>query len=105
MDTEDDVLSHKPATLQVEFIRQKLPIIIFISEVQYLPSITSLLLKRIQQNSALEELKSSIHFLYLIQKLNLKIMTYKENIMQVANIHYKRQLNLNSNNISIKKQH
>ncbi|CAF3911650.1 unnamed protein product [Rotaria sp. Silwood2] len=49
MDTEDDVLSHKPATLQVEFIRQKLPIIIFISEVQYLPSITSLLLKRIQQ--------------------------------------------------------
>ncbi|CAF1412054.1 unnamed protein product [Rotaria sordida] len=29
MDTEDDTLSHKRATLQIEFIRQKLPFITF----------------------------------------------------------------------------
>ncbi|CAF2847200.1 unnamed protein product [Rotaria sp. Silwood2] len=49
MDTEDDALSHKPATLQVEFIRHTLPSIIIIIEVQYLPSITTPLFKKIQQ--------------------------------------------------------
>ncbi|CAF4200138.1 unnamed protein product, partial [Rotaria sordida] len=50
IDTEDDALTHKPATLQIEFIRQTLPsIIIIIIEVQHLPSITTPLFKKIQQ--------------------------------------------------------
>ncbi|CAF5132248.1 unnamed protein product [Rotaria sp. Silwood1] len=48
MDTEDDALPHKPATLQVEFIRQTLTPIIIIIEVQYLLSITTPLFKKIQ---------------------------------------------------------
>ncbi|CAF1243897.1 unnamed protein product [Rotaria sordida] len=49
IDTEDDALTHKPATLQIEFIRPTLPSIIIIIEVQYLPSITTPLFKKIQQ--------------------------------------------------------
>ncbi|CAF3842689.1 unnamed protein product [Rotaria sp. Silwood1] len=49
IDTEDDALTHKPATLQVEFIRQTLPSIVIIIEVQYLPSVTNPLFKKIQQ--------------------------------------------------------
>ncbi|CAF4965552.1 unnamed protein product, partial [Rotaria magnacalcarata] len=49
MDTEDDALTHKPATLQVEYIKQNLSSIIIIIEVQYLPSSTSPLFRKIQQ--------------------------------------------------------
>ncbi|CAF5043108.1 unnamed protein product, partial [Rotaria magnacalcarata] len=48
-DTEDDALTHKPATLQVEYIKQNSSSIIIIIEVQYLPSRTSPLFKQIQQ--------------------------------------------------------
>ncbi|CAF0946218.1 unnamed protein product [Rotaria sordida] len=53
IDTENDALTHKPATLQVEFIRQTLPSIITIIEVQYLPSVTTPLFKKIQQLCAI----------------------------------------------------
>ncbi|CAF3240679.1 unnamed protein product [Rotaria socialis] len=49
MDTEDDALTHKPAALQVEYIKHNLSSIIIIIEVQYLPSSTSRLFKKIQQ--------------------------------------------------------
>ena len=49
MDTENDALTHKPATLKIECIRQDQSPIIIITEVQYLPSMNTPLSKKIQQ--------------------------------------------------------
>jgi hypothetical protein len=48
IDTEGDALTHKPSTIQVEFIRPNLPPIMIIIEANYLPSINSPLFKKIQ---------------------------------------------------------
>ncbi|CAF3126947.1 unnamed protein product [Rotaria sp. Silwood2] len=62
MDTENDALTHKPATLQVEFIRPSLPSTIIIVEVQYLPSTTTLLFKKIQELMTI--IFTSNHYIY-----------------------------------------
>ena len=49
MNAKHDAVSHRPATLQVEFIRQTSPPINITLEVQYLPAIYSPLFKKIQQ--------------------------------------------------------
>ena len=49
MDTENDANTHKPATLQVEFIRHDLPSTIIIIEMNYLPPTNSPLFEKIQQ--------------------------------------------------------
>ena len=47
MDTEDDPLAHRPATIQVEFIRPNSFSTVIIIEVHYLPPSNSLLFKKI----------------------------------------------------------
>lgn len=49
IDTEGDPFLHRPAILQVEFIRHDAPSIVIIMEASYLPRSTSPLLRKIQQ--------------------------------------------------------
>ena len=49
MDTENDSLTHRPATLQIEFIKPGSPSTVIIIEVQHLPEQTSIRFKKIQQ--------------------------------------------------------
>ena len=49
MDTENDSLTHRPATLQIEFIKPGSPSIVIIIEAQHLPEQTSIRFKKIQQ--------------------------------------------------------
>ncbi|CAF3957574.1 unnamed protein product [Rotaria sp. Silwood1] len=84
IDTENDALTHKPATLQVEFIRQTLSSIIIIIEVQYLPSVITPLFKKIQQlctiiftlNNHIYSWGSALHELKTLNSFNL----FKTNI-------------------------
>ncbi|CAF1564410.1 unnamed protein product, partial [Rotaria sp. Silwood1] len=91
IDTENDALTHKPATLQVEFIRQTLSSIIIIIEVQYLPSVITPLFKKIQQlctiiftlNNHIYSWGSALHELKTLNSFNLfktNIKTREHNI-------------------------
>jgi hypothetical protein len=53
MDTEGDALTHGPATIQVEFIREHESPIIIIIEANYLPPTNSPLFKKIQYLSSI----------------------------------------------------
>jgi len=48
VDTENDVLTHRPATIQVEFIRPNSPPIVIIIEASYLPPTNCPLFRKIQ---------------------------------------------------------
>ncbi|CAM4850358.1 unnamed protein product [Rotaria magnacalcarata] len=105
MDTEDDALTHKPATLQVEYIKQNLSSIIIIIEVQYLPSSTSPLFRKIQQlcsiiftsqnyiyswGSALQELSKFQPF----QLFNTNIAIIENDIQYLYDPHEKKSLQM-----------